>query len=126
MPEDEREIVDPDEFDRSADDDFIRSKLHALQHRLPSVTELKGVRGYSGLYTMNLADVHPLVGETSVSGFYVANGCSGHGFKLAPAIGSLVAQSVTGERISGDTDVDGTFLSFNREPISLAQQSVLA
>ena len=68
----------------------------------------------------------PVVGETPIHGFYVANGCSGHGFKLAPAIGSLIAQGITGEKIAGDTAADGTFLSFNREPISLTQQSVLA
>ena len=127
LPDDERETVfDPDELDRSADDDFVRSKLHALQHRMPLIRELKGVRGYSGLYTMNLADVHPIVGETPIGGFYVANGCSGHGFKLAPAIGSLIAQAITGDKIAGDTGVDSKFLSFEREPIKLAQQSVLA
>lgn len=127
LPDDEREtILNPDELDRSADDDFVRSKLHALQHRMPLMNELKGVRGYSGLYTMNLADVHPIVGETPVGGFYVANGCSGHGFKLAPAIGSLIAQAITGDKIAGDTGVDSKFLRFEREPIQLALQSVLA
>lgn len=127
LPEDEREAVDnPDDFNRSADDEFVRSKLHALQHRMPSISELKGVRGYSGLYTMNLADVHPIVGETPIAGFYVANGCSGHGFKLAPAIGSLIAQAITGDTIAGDTAVDSRFLSFDRKPIQLARQSVLA
>lgn len=127
LPQDEREIVDdPDQFDRTADDDFLRAKLHALQHRIPSMTELKGVRGYSGLYMMNLADVHPIVGETPIKGLYVANGCSGHGFKLAPAIGSLVAQAIAGDKVDGDTSVGGEFLSFGREPIDLVQQSVLA
>lgn len=127
LPEDELEGVgDPDDFDRSADDDFVRSKLHALQHRMPSIGALRGVRGYSGLYTMNPADVHPVVGATPIEGFFVANGCSGHGFKLAPAIGSLIAQAVTGAKIAGDTTVDANFLSFDRKPIQLAQQSVLA
>lgn len=127
LPDDEREAVDdPDHFDRSADDGFLRSKLHALQHRMPSIKELRGVRGYSGLYTMNLADVHPIVGATPIGGFYVANGCSGHGFKLAPAIGSLLAQALTGERVTSDTCVDPEFLAFDRKPIELAQQSVLA
>ena len=57
---------------------------------------LRGVRGYSGLYTMNSADVHPIVGETPVEGFFMANGCSGHGFKLAPALGKSVAEMVLG------------------------------
>lgn len=127
LPEDEREAVaDPDDFHRWADDEFVRSKLHALQHRMPSMGALRGVRGYSGLYTMNSADVHPIVGETPVEGFFVANGCSGHGFKLAPAIGSLIAQALVGGKIAGDTAVDRRFLSFDRKPIELSRQSVLA
>lgn len=127
LPEDEREAVDdPDHFDRSADDHFIRTKLHGLQHRIPALTDLKGVTGYSGLYTMNLADVHPVVGKTPIEGLYVANGCSGHGFKLAPAIGSLIAQSIAGGRLPFDTAVDPDFLSFERKPIAMRTQSVLA
>jgi len=127
LPEDEEEAVDdPDKLDRSADEMFVKTKLHALQHRIPALAEMKGVCGYSGLYTMNLADVHPVVGVTPVSGLYVANGCSGHGFKLAPAIGSLVAQAIAGQRLPYDTEVDPDFLSFDRAPIRLDQRGVLA
>jgi len=126
LPEDEREAVAPDRLDRTADDDFVRIKLHALQHRVPGLRDLKGVVGYSGLYTMNISDVHPVVGKTPITGLYIANGFSGHGFKLAPAIGSLVAQAITGVRVLQDTQVDLDFLSFDRAPISLLHQSVLA
>ena len=127
LPEDERETVaDPDEFDRSADEDFVRTKLHAIQHRMPFSEPMRGVRGYSGLYTMNWADVHPIVGETPIGGFFVAKGCSGHGVTLAPAIGSLIAQAIAGGRMAFDTAVSGSFLSFDRKPIELAQHSVLA
>jgi sarcosine oxidase, subunit beta len=127
LPEDEEEAVDkPDELDRSADRMFVTSKLHALQHRIPALSELKGVCGYSGLYTMNIADVHPVVGATPLAGFYVANGCSGHGFKLAPAIGSLLAQAITRQRLSDDSEVDPAFLAFGRAPIALDQHGVLA
>lgn len=127
LAEDEREAVDcPDALDRTADDSFVRTKLHALQHRIPRLRDLKGVCGYSGLYTMNVADVHPVVGKTPVPGLFVANGCSGHGFKLAPAIGSLVAQAVTGLRVDGDTEVDPGFLAFDRMPIRVEQPGVLA
>ncbi len=124
---DEREVVpDPDHFATFADDDFVRAKLHALGHRIPALTTPSGVRGYSGLYTMNRADVHPIVGKTPIEGFFVANGFSGHGFKLAPAIGSLLAQAITGEKAEFDTDVDRTFLAFDRTPIQLPSKSVLA
>jgi glycine/D-amino acid oxidase-like deaminating enzyme len=124
---DEQEAVrDPDAYSRYADDEFINRTLHALQHRLPGLADFRQVRGYSGLYTMNRSDVHPVVGRTSLEGFYVANGCSGHGFKLAPAIGSLIARLIVGDASEFDTSVDPAFLSFERSPIPIRSRSVLA
>jgi glycine/D-amino acid oxidase-like deaminating enzyme len=127
LEEDEREKVgDPDTFATYVDDDFVRAKLHALQHRL-GLADIKGhVRGYSGLYTINRADMHPIVGSTPVAGLFVANGCSGHGFKLAPAIGSLLAREILGVRCDFDSTVDPSFLAFDRTPIPLAAMTVLA
>jgi glycine/D-amino acid oxidase-like deaminating enzyme len=124
---DEREAVeDADSFARYADDAFIDMKLHALQHRLRGLADFRQVRGYSGLYTMNRTDVHPVVGPTALSGFYVANGCSGHGFKLAPAIGALIARHIAGPATDFDTEVDPRILAFDRAPIRIKSRSVLA
>jgi sarcosine oxidase subunit beta len=124
--EDEKESVDsPDDFARYVDDDFEREKLHALQHRLPALS-FRNVRGYSGLYTVNRSDVHPIVGETPVKGLFAANGCSGHGFKLAPALGALLARQIAGTSPTFDTRVDPSFLSVGRPPIRLNSKSVLA
>ena len=127
LAEDEEEIVDdPDVFKNTPDADFIEMKLAAIQHRIPAL-ELRGVpTGVAGLYTINREDVHPIVGPSGVDGFWVANGFSGHGFKLAPAIGSMVAQAVTGEVVEGDTDVPMDFFAFDRNPIDIAAKSVLA
>jgi len=79
------------------------------------------------LYTTNLTDVHPIVGRTPIDGFFVANGFSGHGFKLGPAIGSLLAQAITGQQSTDfDTSVDSEFLAFDRLPIQVDSKSVLA
>ncbi|MEG3153643.1 NAD(P)/FAD-dependent oxidoreductase [Sphingomonas sp. RB1R13] len=118
-------IGDPDLFDRGVDQQFVAAKLHALSHRFPALP-IRGVKGYSGLYTINETDVHPIVGETALSGFYAANGCSGHGFKLAPSIGSLIARSITGNQDHFDTFADPGFLSVNRAPISVQTKSALA
>lgn len=126
-PEDEEEVVDdPDDFKRSPDVDFTQMKLAALHHRVPDLEARGNVSGIAGLYTVNREDVHPIVGPTDVDGFWVANGFSGHGFKLAPAIGSMVAQAVTGEVMAMDTDVPMSFLSNHREPIDIGVKSVLA
>jgi len=125
--EDEREWIDnPDRFAPYHDDEFAAAKLHALQHRLPEAILAGRVRGYSGLYTINYDDMHPIVGETPIGGLYAANGCSGHGFKLGPAIGSILAQAITGTSRSFDTAVDPAFLAFDRVPIPLETRSVLA
>jgi glycine/D-amino acid oxidase-like deaminating enzyme len=127
LEEDEQEAVDtPDEFNRFADDSFTQAKLHALHHRLPALPYRGAIRGYCGLYTMNHEDVHPIVGETEIPGLIAVNGFSGHGFKLAPAIGSLVARLLTGKTADFDTEVSGDFLALNRRPIDLGSKSVLA
>jgi glycine/D-amino acid oxidase-like deaminating enzyme len=125
--EDEREAVeDPDDFGTETDHDFEVLNLHALHHRLPALPASGRVRGYCGLYTTNLQDVHPVLGPTQLDGFWVANGFSGHGFKLAPAIGSMLAQALTGERRDFDTDVPLSFLAADRDPIDITSKNVLA
>lgn len=127
LEKDEREeVTDPDDFARYAEEEFINAALHALHHRIPSLPYRGRIQSYSGLYTVNRADAHPVVGRTPVDGFYVANGFSGHGFKLAPAIGSLLAKEIIGGRHDFETDIGPDFLSFDRAPIQLETKSVLA
>ena len=127
LEEDERETVaNPDEFDRDADEDFRLVKLHVLHHRLPGLPQRGKVLGYCGLYTVNRDDVHPIVGPTAIDGFWVANGFSGHGFKLAPAIGSMVARAITGDALDTDTPIPISFFAIDREPLALESKSVLA
>ena len=127
LEEDElEEVADPDEFDRFADDDFRLVKFHVLDHRIPGLPQHGRVQSYCGLYTTNRDDVHPVIGPTEVEGFWVANGFSGHGFKLAPAVGSMVARAITGETLESDTPVPISFFSIDREPIELESKSVLA
>ena len=71
--------------------------------------------------------MHPIIDRVEgVEGLYVCTGFSGHGFKLAPAIGSMVAQAISGERTDFDTDVPLDFFSAEREPIDVSVKSVLA
>lgn len=124
---DEREeVADPDDYVRQTDEQFELVQLHALHHRLPELPYRGKVMGYCGLYTVNRDDVHPILGPTALEGFWVANGFSGHGFKLAPAIGSMVAQAITGRTLDFDTQIPLAFLGVERTPIQLDGHSVLA
>ena len=126
MEEDEREVVDPSDHATWVDNDFVAAKMHALVHRLPTLPSTSRATGYVGLYTVNQDDVHPIVGRTEIGNFLVANGFSGHGFKIGPAIGSLLAQAVTGERRDYDTDVSAEFLAIDRESLEVDARNVMA
>ena len=93
-------------------------ELQSTNEELHSVNE--------ELYTVNAEDVYPILGPTAIEGFVVANGFSGHGFKEAPMVGSLIAQWLTGSRASYDTDVPLSFLAIDRDPIPMASGGVLA
>jgi sarcosine oxidase subunit beta len=70
--------------------------------------------------------VLPVVGPTEIEGFAVVNGFSGHGFKESQVIASMVAQWITNERADFDTDVPMEFFSIDRDPIDIAEHTVLA
>jgi glycine/D-amino acid oxidase-like deaminating enzyme len=126
LEEDEMEQADPDNFRDTADRSFIDTKVYALHHRLPDLPYTGRPDGMAGLYTVNRQDVLPVVGPTAIDGYAVVNGFSGHGFKESQMIGSMMAQWVTGERASFDTDVPMSFFSIDRDPIDIEDHSVLA
>lgn len=126
LEEDELEEVDPDTYNKNANRSFIDTKIHALHHRIPSLPHRGIPGGMAGLYTVNRQDVIPVVGPTEIDGFAVANGFSGHGFKESQIIGSMMAQWITGERASFDTDVPMSFFSIDRDPHFTADHNVLA
>lgn len=126
LEEDEQEEADPETYARVADRGFVEAKIHALHHRIPSLPHRGAVNGMAGLYTINRQDVHPIVGPTPIDGYAVVNGFSGHGFKESQMIAGMMAQWLTGETASWDTDVPMSFFSIEREPIELDEKTVLA
>jgi glycine/D-amino acid oxidase-like deaminating enzyme len=71
----------------------------------------KKTGGYASLYAIT-PDWHPIIDEVPRgSGFYISSGFSGHGFKLGPAIGLMVADLLTGEN---NPKFDPTLFRYNR------------
>src|SRR2546422_461070 len=63
----------------------------------PAVARLADARyrrGYAGAFDIT-PDWMPILDESSLRGFFIAAGMSGHGFKLAPAVGELMASLIT-------------------------------
>lgn len=93
----EPEFADPDNYANRADSDFIETAIDKLDHRLPSMPDPRITASYAGCYDVT-PDFNPIIGWTDVPGMFVAAGFSGHGYKISPAVGRLVA----------DLLVDGT------------------
>jgi glycine/D-amino acid oxidase-like deaminating enzyme len=62
---------------------------------LPRLADARFTRGYAGAFDIT-PDWMPILDQTPVEGLYVAAGMSGHGFKLAPAVGEMMAALITG------------------------------
>jgi sarcosine oxidase, subunit beta len=68
----------------------------ALTAALPSLAGAEVVTTIAGVYDVT-PDWHPLLGPwPGVDGLYLAVGFSGHGLKLAPAVGEAVADELVG------------------------------
>ena len=97
-PSEAEAIVDPDNFAQGVDDDFVMETGERLVRRYPSMDAAGFTGGYASLYAIT-PDWHPIIDELPVgSGFYVCSGFSGHGFKLGPAVGVMLADLITGEK----------------------------
>ena len=69
----------------------------ALAERMPALRGATPVSQISGAYDVT-PDYHPLIGwSTEVDGLCLALGFSGHGLKLSPAIGEMVAAIALGQ-----------------------------
>ena len=94
--------VDPYNFKQSADDDFIADVQERMVHRFPAFSGMKLLEAYAALYDVT-PDWYPFVGpRTGTRGYADFCGGSGHGFKIAPAIGKELADWLLTEKVAED------------------------
>jgi glycine/D-amino acid oxidase-like deaminating enzyme len=88
------EFVDPDQFKESASGAFVEDTLGRLRSRLPAFKNARAINAYTGLYDVT-PDWYPILGKCeAVRGLYLCAGFSGHGFKIGPAIGEVMAEEI--------------------------------
>jgi sarcosine oxidase subunit beta len=85
--------ADPDAYLNRAGEDFIDVTVDRVGNRFPGFADAAITSSYAGCYDVT-PDWNPVISRTGLDGLVVAAGFSGHGFKIAPAVGQLVADLV--------------------------------
>ena len=108
-----RKLVDPDHYSNHASDASLEVYAEKLLHRFPGFPDPSVTHTYAGVYDVP-PDWNPVIGPVGdVDGLVLAAGFAGHGFKISPAVGDLVADLVL-EGDSTDPDVPASDFRLSR------------
>lgn len=99
------------EHTREPYEEDAESLIFRFWKRFPDQADATLRKGYTGVYDCT-PDLQPLLGPVAEApGLFVAAGFSGHGFKLSPMVGLMVAEAIIDGHAS---TVDIAFFSPNR------------
>jgi sarcosine oxidase, subunit beta len=87
------EWVDPDHHDRRVDEAHLVTAIEKFAHRFPSLSEAGLSSSYTGCYDVT-PDYNPVIGPGPIDGLFLCAGFSGHGYKISPAVGDLMADLI--------------------------------
>jgi sarcosine oxidase subunit beta len=103
--------VDPDDYNEAADGGWLPGIRQRLSRRYPAMHRGYGRGGFGALYGIT-PDWHPILDRLpGLEGAYCAVGFSGHGFKLSPMVGQLMAELI----------IDGKASTLDITPLRLAR-----
>jgi sarcosine oxidase subunit beta len=106
-----QEPVDPDHYNEAATGTWLPQVRQRLSRRYPAMHRGYGRGGYGALYAIT-PDWHPVLDRLpGMEGGYCAVGFSGHGFKMSPIVGQLMAELI----------VDGKASALDISPLRLAR-----
>ncbi|MEH3142764.1 MAG: FAD-dependent oxidoreductase [Mycobacterium kyogaense] len=88
------QTADPDSYLNRATEEFVDLTVDKVGTRFPGFPDAVITSSYAGCYDVT-PDWNPVISRTHLDGLIVAAGFSGHGFKIAPAVGRLTADIVT-------------------------------
>ena len=102
--------VDPYNYKATPDEDFIAEVQERTIRRFPAFQGMRLIEAYAALYDVT-PDWYPFVGpRAGLEGYADFSGGSGHGFKIAPAIG----RELSGCILTGEASDDFRQLSYDR------------
>lgn len=97
---------------------FTQALWPELVEMIPAFDRLKVIRGWAGLYAVNMFDGNAILGEwPELEGLYLANGFSGHGFQQCHAVGRYLAELILGNEFSLDLSIFSPERILKNEPV---------
>ena len=95
-------LAGPDTEQADVPLEYVADIGEQVAHRLPAFADAGLAASWTGVYDVT-PDWNPVLGPIDgVPGLTLAYGFSGHGFKLSPVVGRIVAQSVLGQATDFD------------------------
>lgn len=98
-------VEDPDDYDRNITEAQWDAQVFRLARRLPGLKIPNARKGIVDLYDVS-DDWLPIYDRSSLDGYYMAIGTSGHQFKNAPVVGLLMAELIDQTEKGQDHDTD--------------------
>jgi glycine/D-amino acid oxidase-like deaminating enzyme len=86
--------MDPDQLGGEVGFAEASQALERTARAVPRLSEARYRQGYAGAFDIT-PDWMPILDQSPLAGFWIATGMSGHGFKLAPAIGEMMTALIT-------------------------------
>ncbi|MBI2527104.1 MAG: FAD-binding oxidoreductase [Candidatus Rokubacteria bacterium] len=91
---------DPDRYEDRPYPAYVEDVVGRLARVMPAAVDAEIAGGWSGMYEVT-PDWNPIMGQAAgLDGLYYCVGFSGHGFKLSPAAGLLMAELMAAGRAS--------------------------
>lgn len=90
-----RPVDDPDSYPAHASNAAIEATAEKALHRFPGIADPRVATTSTGVIDQT-PDNNPIISATRYDGLILATGMSGHGYKIAPAIGQLTADLIVG------------------------------
>ena len=96
--------ADPDAYRERVSDDELAVAVPKFAHRFPGFDGASLSSSYAGCYDVT-PDYNPVISSCPVEGLWLCAGFSGHGYKISPSVGELMADLiVTGSSRHPDVD----------------------
>jgi sarcosine oxidase, subunit beta len=88
------EWADPDHYRERAADEELTNMIPKFERRFPRLSGARLSSSYAGCYDVT-PDYNPIISPSPIDGLWICAGFSGHGYKISPSVGELMADIIT-------------------------------